>query len=704
MCGLKIELSEGRVTSVRGDEDDPLSRGHICPKAPALAELHTDPDRIRVPLLKREDGTHEEISWERALTIAATRLHDIQQAHGRDALAAYIGNPNVHNLGALMFGPNFLRTLRTKNRFSATSVDQLPHMLTSQQMFGHQLLLPVPDIDRTQLMIMVGANPLASNGSLMTAPGIRRRLREIKERGGRVVVIDPRVTETARVASEHLFVRPGTDSFVLLRMLARMFERGAKVGRLAEVTEGLAQVESLVKELASADLCTRTGIDEDTIVRLADELYDVEGGALYGRMGTATVRFGALNQWLINLINLTSGNLDREGGVMFSTPALDGLAEAGGLGVGRGAFDRFRSRVRKLPEFGGELPVAVLAEEIETGGEGQIRALVTVAGNPVLSTPNAERMDRALSRLDFMVSVDIYLNETTRHADLILPPVSPLERPHYDVALHLLAVRNTAKFSEPLFPAPANAKHDWQILSELTMRLLRLRGSRRRYLRAKMLHTLGPTGLLDLGLRAGPYGPRAGVFGSGLTLKKLKQRPHGIDFGPLEPRFPERLPTGRIQAAPDRFLEDLERLKREPEREGLLLIGRRHVRSNNSWMHNVPSLMKGKARSALLMHPNDAALRGLTGARRVIVKSRVGEVETEVVLSVDMMPGVVSLPHGFGQSKKGTQQSVAVARDSANANVLTDEADVDLLSGNAVLNGVPVEVLAVTGSSTPEAR
>ena len=693
MCGLRMEVEiEGeRVTSIRGDVDDPFSRGHICPKANALSELHDDPDRLRRPLVRR-GGKHEEISWEDALTLVAERLHEVQETHGRDAVGVYIGNPNVHNLGTMMYGPNFLRTLRTKNRFSATSVDQLPHMLTSYLMFGHQLMLPVPDVDRTQLMVIVGANPIASNGSLMSAPGVRRRLREIKERGGRVIVIDPRVTETARVASEHHFVRPGTDSFFLLRVLARMFERGPRLGRLSEITDGLADARAAVATVDAKALLARTGIDEETALRIADALYDTDGAVLYGRMGTATVRFGALNQWLINLINLTSGGLDREGGAMFTTPALDSLQETGGLGVGRGAYDRFQSRVRGLPEFGGELPVSTLAEEIETSGERQIRAMITVAGNPVLSTPNSDRTDRALSTLDFMVSVDIYLNETTRHADVILPPVSPLSRPHYDAAFHVLAVRNTAKFSLPLFPKPDDAKHDWEILSALTMKLLRLRGSRRAWLRARALHAAGPEGLLDLGLRAGPYGPRAGVFGSGLTLSRLKTRPHGIDYGPLEPRLPERLPTGRINAAPKRFLADLDRLQEEPAREGLLLIGRRHVRSNNSWMHNLPSLMKGRARSALLMHPNDAARRGLTEAHQVIVKSRVGEVVTALQLSSDMMPGVVSLPHGFGQSKKGTRQSVAVARESANANVLTDEEDVDIVSGNAVLNGVPVEV------------
>ncbi len=709
MCGLKIEAQGDRVVSIRGDEDDPFSRGHLCPKAPALAGLHADPDRLRQPM-RRTGDTWTTIGWDEALDEAAQGMHRVQQSHGRDALAAYVGNPNVHNLGALVFGPRLLRTLRTKNRYSATSVDQLPHMLASYLMFGHQLLLPVPDIDHTSLLLVLGANPMVSNGSLMTAPGMAARLRALRDRGGRLVVVDPRRSETAARADQHLFIRPGTDALLLLAMLHTIFaEDRVRLRHLGKVVDGLDTVRTLVAEFSPAQVAPLTGIDADTISGLARSLAEVDAGVCYGRIGTSLQPHGGLCAWLTLVLNIVTGHLDRVGGAMFTTPAVDIIDAPKGLGVGRGSFGRWRSRVRDLPEFGGELPVATMADEMLTEGPGQVRGLLTMAGNPVLSTPNGARLDQALEGLDYYVAVDFYLNETTRHAHLILPPTSPLERSHYDLIFNVLAVRNTAKLSPALFEPGPDQRHDWQILSGLTRRLARLRGGHSvgERITDAMLERLGPDRVVDLGLRAGPHGVRSGRL-RGLTAARLRSRPHGVDLGALESCLPGRLPGGRIALAPEAMVEALGRLRAElredaeslevqPGEPSLRLIGRRQLRTNNSWMHNVPNLVSGKPRCTLLMHPSDAEPRGLAAGDEVTVTSRVGQVQVAVELTAEVMPGVVSLPHGFGHARPGTKTKMKVARAHAGVSIndLTDEQRVDTLCGNAALSGVAVTVTAV---------
>ena len=705
MCGLRVDVEGDRVARIVGDEEDPFSEGHICPKALALKDLHEDPDRLRQPMRRNRAGRWDPVPWDEALSEAAHRLHGIQQRHGRNAVGAYLGNPTVHNLSALMYAPVFLKGLRTKNRFSATSVDQLPHMFAAYYMLGHQLLLPVPDVDRTEHMLILGANPLASNGSLMTAPNMKRRLEAIRERGGKVIVVDPRRTETARLASEHVFIRPGTDAMLLLAMLQHILDaHGARLGRLGAHCDGIDTVRAVVAPFSPERAAGPTGIAEAEIRRLADELVRAKRGVVYGRIGTCTQAFGALCQWAINLLNLVTDNFDREGGAMFTTPAVDAIALGGTFGAGRGSHGRWKSRVRGLPEFGGELPVSTLAEEILTSGAGQIRAMVTVAGNPALSTPNGGQLDRALASLEFMVSVDFFLNETTRHAHLILPPTSPLEHGHYDLAFHLLQVRNTAKWSDPLFEPPPGAKSDGEILLELLEQLEALRHGRlsQQVLTARALRKAGPERTLDVALRIGPRGS-FNPFSKGLTLDRLRRHPHGIDYGPLEPRLPGRLMTGdrRIALAPSVFVEDLARLDAafpttaEPVAPGgLLLIGRRQLRSNNSWLHNVPMLVKGKRRCTLLIHPDDAAARGLEDGALARITSRVGKVDVPVQISADLMPGVVSLPHGFGHDRPGVKLRVAStdAHAGVSMNDLTDDQEVDALSGNAILTGVPVEV------------
>lgn len=718
MCGLKIEVDGDQILSIRGDDDDPFSRGHVCPKAPALAQLHADPDRLRRPMRRTASGW-QTLPWDEALDEAATRLHRVQQEHGRNAIAAYLGNPNVHNLGAMVFGPRLLRQLRTKNLYSATSVDQLPHMLAAHLMFGHQLLLPIPDLDRTSLLVVMGANPMVSNGSLMSAPGMARRLRALKERGGRLVVIDPRRSETAARADEHLFIRPGTDALLLLAMLHTIFaEQRVRLRHLEDVVDGVARLRSLVRDYTPERVAPLTGIEAPRIAQLARALADADAGVCYGRIGTSIQPYGAVCAWLIYALNIITGHLDHPGGAMFTTPAVDPIDAPKGMGVSRGGFGRWRSRVRSLPEVGGELPVATLADEILTEGEGQIRGLVTIAGNPVLSTPNGARLERGLTGLDTYVAIDFYINETTRHAHLVLPPTSPLERSHYDLIFHTLAIRNGAKLSEPLFDPPPGAQHDWQILHGLAVRLKQQRG---RYpmadrLADAALARLGPERVVGLGLAMGPYGLRARGRHM-LSLAALRQAPHGVDLGPLVPCLPGRLPKGRIDLVPSPMVADLTRLRADlvdpPPATGsedsatngpngttagdhsLRLIGRRQLRTNNSWMHNMPGLVSGKPRCTLLMHPEDAAARSVEQGDEVCIESRVGRVIAPVAITTEVMPGVVSLPHGFGHGREGLRMQVAQAHAGVSINDLTDESRIDVLSGNAALSGVPVTVTAV---------
>jgi anaerobic selenocysteine-containing dehydrogenase len=700
ICGIEIRVESGRVVEIRGDEADPLSRGHICPKAVALQDLETDPDRLRGPLRRRDDGSWEPVGWDAALDEVASRTRRIQAEHGRDAVGVYLGNPNVHNLGAMLYLRPFLKALGSRNRFSATSVDQLPHHLAAMLMFGHQFLLPVPDLDRTGFLLILGANPLASNGSMMTAPGMRERLKALRRRGGRLVVVDPRRTETARAADRHLAIEPGTDALFLLALLEVLFEEGlARPGRLEPFTDGLGALREAAAGFPPERVAAATGIAAEEVRSLARELAAAPSAACYGRLGVSTQEFGGLCQWLVNAVNIATGNLDRPGGATFARPAVDVLAF-----IGRGHRGRWRSRVRGLPEFASELPAAALAEEIDTGGPGRIRALFTVAGNPVLSTPNGSRLERALPGLELMVAIDPYLNETTRHASFILPTTPPLQRDHYDLVFHALAVRNTARYSAPLFPPEPGLRDDWQVLDALARRLDR--GPFAARLRRRLLAALGPRRQLDLALRSGPYGAGFVPFARGLTLRRLARRPHGVDLGAHEPCLPARLgtPERRIDLAPEPYLADLDRLRGRiaagpatatARANGeLLLIGRRQVRSNNSWMHNVPRLMRGRDRCTLLMHPDDAARRGLASGIMVEIVSRTGSVRAPLEVSEEIKPGVVSLPHGWGHHRPGTRLTTAAQAPGASLNDVTDEERIDELSGNAAFSGVPVTVAA----------
>lgn len=701
MCGLRIETDGTRVTSIRGDENDPFSKGYLCPKATALKDLHEDPDRLKQPM-RREGTQWKAIGWDEALDETATRLHDVQKRHGRNAVATYLGNPTTHNTGALLFGPSFLRALGTRSRFSATSVDQLPHMLAAHWMFGHQLLLPVPDVDRTDFFLVLGANPLASNGSLMTAPGMRHRLDALKQRGGTLVVIDPRRSETAVRADQHHFIRPGTDALLVLALIHEVLASPLKPHVKVDQLNGLDEVRALVKRFTPESVSGATGLAAETIRTLAQRFASAPSAVCYGRIGTSVQSFGTLCAWLITVLNVVTGNLDRPGGAMFPMPPFDPRWLPRPMSVGPGSYARWRSRVRGLPEVGGELPVSVLAEELLTPGEGQLRALVTFAGNPVLSTPNGAQLDRALAGLDFMVSIDPYLNETTRHAHLILPPPSPLERVHFDVVFPMLAVRTVARHAEALFDPGPNARHDWQILIGLGKRLDALRGAGvRAALTWSVMERLGPKRLLDLGLRLGARGGRGG-----LSLKKVAAHEHGLDLGALEPALRLRLKTksGRIELYPPHLADDVARLEAAPPSEGLVLINRRHTRDCNSWLHNVPRLVSGADRCTLLMNPVDASARSLMDGASVTVRSRVGEVTVPLQLSDEVMAGVVSLPHGYGHAREGIRLQVAANHAGASVNDLSDDQRVDALSGNAALSGVPVQVAAAASPSTRAPR
>ncbi len=718
-CGLEIQVADGKVQRIRGDAADVFSHGFVCPKGATLKDLHEDPDRLRAPRI-RDGEIWREVTFDEAFAEVERRLLPILEEYGRNAVAVYLGNANVHNLAGGMYLRPLLKALGTRSVFSASTVDQMPRHVSSGLLYGSPGLIPVPDIDRTDYLLMLGANPWVSNGSLCTAPNFPGRLRALRARGGKLVVVDPRRTKTTDESDLHISIRPGSDVYFLLALCQVLFAEGRiDLGELAPHVDGLEIVEDLVRPFDPEAVSQHTGISAETTRQVAREIADAPSAAVYGRIGANTVVFGALTSWAADLVTLLTGNLDRPGGLMWALAAHSRASkgEAGGRGWSVG---RWKSRVRGLREVMGEFPVATLADEIETEGEGQVRALMTIGGNPALSTPNSGRLEGALGKLDFMVSVDPYLNETTRHADVIIPPPSPLERSHYDLAFYGLAVRNVANYSEQIFET--DAPQESEILSRLALIALGkgaaadatqmddllvggalrdavanaaspLEGADPDELQREMASRPGPERLLDVLLRAGPYGDR-------LSLKALEAKPHGIDLGALEPRLPGLLRTasGKIELAPEPIVRDFDRLHdafAAAPAPGLVLIGRRHLRSNNSWLHNVDRLVRGKERCTLQIHPEDAEKHGLRDGGLAVIRSRAGSIEAPVEISEDLRVGVVSLPHGWGHDRPGTEMAVAAAHPGVNSNALTDELELDVLSGNAVLNGIPVEVASI---------
>jgi len=720
-CGLelKVDTTGRKVIAIRGDEADPFSHGYLCPKGVSLKELHDDPDRLRTPLVKR-NGRFVEATWDEAFAEIERGLGGLQARHGKDAVGLSLGNPIVHKLGLSLYGSRLLKALGTKNVFSASTLDQMPKQLSSGLMFGHWLSIAVPDIERTGYLLMLGANPMASNGSLWTVPDFRGKAKALQARGGKLVVVDPRRTETAAIADRHLAIRPGADVFLLLGMVHTLFDEGLlRLRHLASHAAGVDTLQAAVQPYAPEAMAARCGIDAATIRTLARELAAAERGVVYGRIGTCTQPYGTLCSWLVDVLNVLTGQLDAPGGAMFPKAPAFAANTLGQAGSGRGIITgRHRSRVSGAPEVFGEIPMGCLAEEIETPGEGQLRALITIASNPVLSAPNGARLSAALDRLEFMVSFDIYLNETTRHADVILPGLSAFEEPHYDTAFSQLAYRNQARFNPAVLPAPEGQVPEWQALLKLAaivngqgagadvialdeaaleQEVRRQAGEHADAVLKALQHwPQGPQRWLDLALRSGPYGDRFGLKPEGLSLQKLKDAPHGIDLGALQPRIPEvlRTPSGRIELAPPMLLQDLQRVRADlasPAPE-LVIIGRRQVRSNNSWLHNLPLLAKGPFRCTALIHPADAQRLGLSQGGRARIARGDRSIEAEVEVSDEMMPGVLSLPHGWGHDLQGTRMGVAAERPGSNLNALLDEQWRDPLSGNAVLSGVPVRV------------
>jgi anaerobic selenocysteine-containing dehydrogenase len=734
-CGLEIELTtkpDGReeVKRIRGDQQDVFSGGFICPKGSTLKHLHADPDWLRRPHVKR-DGQFVPVSWDEAFETVAEGMAPFIAAADRNAIGIYLGNPNAHNLAPMFYNRGLIKSIGTQNVFSASTVDQRPKEVSSAMLFG-SAAVPVPDLDRTDYLLILGANPLASNGSLCTAPDFPGRLGRLQERGGKVVVVDPRRSETAQMADQHLAIRPNGDAYLLAALAHVMLVDGlADPRRLSQHTSGLERLTDLFMPFAPEAVADRVGIAAEAIRILALELTSAATAAVYGRIGTTCQEFGTLTSWLVDVVNLLSGNLDRIGGAMFTTHAAGQPSTRGKPGKGRGfRLGSKTSRVSGTASIFGEFPVTVMTEEIETEGEGQIRTLVTVGGNPVSSNPNMDRVDRAVRSLDFMVSVDPYINETTRHADVILPPPSPLQKSHYDLALLQFGVRNIANYSPAVLPLEDSQMDEGRILLRLTaifageaasgpdaeaavemidhFTAAAIAGSSSRdefsnvagrdpeELIAKTGRS-GPERLLDLTLRTGPFGDGFGASGDGITMDMMEANPHGVDLGPLvEHRIPDLLRTesGTIELLNEAILGEIQRLVDTVAGElpEMVLVGRRHVRSNNSWMHNVAVLTKGTNRCTLQIHPDDADRLGLEDGSAAKVVSRVGEVVIDCERTDAIRPGVVSIPHGFGQNAEGVQLRIASEYRGVNTNVLTDEYLRDPITGNIALNGVPVQV------------
>jgi anaerobic selenocysteine-containing dehydrogenase len=726
MCGLRVRVEGGRVKQIRPNDEDVWSRGYICPKGTVLGDVHHDPDRVRVPLIKGNDGAFREASWEEALAETARGIQGVIARHGIGAVTAYIGNPTAHNFSLSRYVPAFIALSGLGQTYSAGTVDQWPKNLSSMLMFGGMWAFPIPDLERTDYLLMLGANPHASQGSLLAAPDVLGKLDAIRARGGRVVVVDPRRTGTLRHASEWLPIQPGGDAAFLLALAQVIFaEKRERLRGLATRVNGLAEVRALVAELTPEAVAAATRIPAETTRRIAREIAGAERAAVYGRIGTCNQEFGTLASWAVDVLNVITGNLDREGGAMFANPVAWSLTSlpipdfANDVTIGR-----WKTRVRGAPEVLGQVPVSCLAEEIATPGEGQLKALITIAGNPAISAPGADHLDAALPQLEFMVSLDNQVNETTRHAHVILPGLSHLEQPHYDEMIWSWAIRSAAKYSPPLFD-PGSRPAEWELL--LTLAAI-CKGAQPKDVAPAALDQLffaglvggltqmprsrihgrdageivamsgapGPERLLDLAIRTGPWGDCYGTRVGGLTLAELKRHPNGLDFGALTPRLAEVLatPSGRVELAPPHVTADLPRLEARLARrdDGLVLVSRRHVRSNNSWMHNVPALVSGRDRCTLLIHPDDARRLGVKDAAPARVTSRAGSLVVTAEVSDEMLAGVVCLPHGWGHGKPGTRTPTANAHAGVNNNVLAPGDMVDAPSGNAIVNGIPVEV------------
>ncbi|MFI6052161.1 molybdopterin oxidoreductase family protein [Streptomyces violascens] len=726
-CGLSLTVEGSRVTGARGDRDDVFSQGFICPKGASFGEIDADPDRLTGPLVRR-DGVLEEAGWAEAFDLIAARLRPMVEQYGPNAVGVVLGNPNVHTMAGALYPPVLLGALRTRNLFTASTLDQMPKHVSSGLLFGDPFAIPVPDLDRTGHLLLLGANPLESNGSLCTAPDFPGRLKALRARGGTLTVVDPRRTRTAKLADRHVAIRPGTDALLLASIAQVLFEEKLVApGEVGEHIEGIGEVADAVREFTPEAVGPVCDVDPDDIRVIARELAAAPTAAVYGRIGSCTVEHGTLASWLVDVLNVLTGNLDRPGGALFPLSATDRTPRPAGPGKGF-ALGRWHSRVGGHPEVKSELPLAALAEEIETPGEGQIRAVIASAANPVLSAPDGDRLDRALAGLDFMVSIDPYLNETSLHADVVLPPPPPSQSAHFDFAFNGFAVRNQVRYTRPAVPLAEGRMDECEIHARLVLAVSGMHGAEPAAVDAMVVDSAlakavadphspvhgqdagelaagltganGPERRLDLMLRLGPYGDGFGADPDGLTLDRVLAHPHGIDLGPLRPRLPQVLRTrsGRIELLPAPIAADLPRLRAAlGERPAsLVLVGRRHLRSNNSWLHNIPALNGGSNRCTLQIHPDDAARLGLADGTDVRITSEGGAVAAPVEITDSVRRGVVSLPHGWGHSRPGSRLAVAADRPGVNVNQLLDGSRFDPLSGTSVLNGFPVELVPLS--------
>ena len=662
-----------------------------------MEEVVNDHDRVLKPLRRKRDGSFEEVSWESALSDISARLSDVLDEHGKESVAWYMGNPGAFSYSHTLWAKGFLDAIGSPHYYTAGSQDVNNRFAASALLYGSPLVVPIPDLRRTDFLLMVGANPLVSHGSVLSAPRVREQLLGLEKRGGRVVVVDPRRSETAK-QFEHLPIRPDADAWLLLSLLQVVLDEGlADRGWLAEHAKGADELERLVAGHSPEDTESRTGVPADRARELARAFAEAPSAAAYGRTGSCLGRFGTLVSFLLDALNAVTGNLDSPGGAVFGRPpiALDDVAER----VGLASYGKTRARFGDFPDVIGNLPASLLPREIETPGARQVKAMFVSAGNPVLSVPDGDAMERALGKLDLMVALDFYVNETTKHADYVLPTTTLYERDDVPIAFLGFFSQPFIQTTERVIEPRGESRQEWEIIDDLSRRMglapysiPALRAA------AKLGFRPTPQRLVDLLLRTGPKGDLFGARRGGLSLDELRKHPHGLLLG-------EEIETGvlgdkvrhkgsRVHLAPPEIVEEMTRAESsngDDPAYPLRLIGLRELRSHNSWMHNAPMLMRGGRVQALRVHPDDAAACGLEDGGEVSVESKSGAVTVPVKVTDEMMPGAVALPHGWGH--RGGWK-LANEHAGANVNLLasSDPEDLERLAGMAHLNGIPVRL------------
>jgi formate dehydrogenase len=697
LCGLRVTVEDGKVARIRPDPDHPLSAGFACPKGIAMTDVQNDPDRVLHPL-RRRDGGFERVSWDEALDEIGTRLGRILDERSGPALGWYMGNPGAFSYSHPLWVKALLDAVGSPHWYTASSQDVSNRFAASAFLYGSPFLLPIPDLARTDLLLMVGANPLVSHGSVMSAPRVKDQLHAITERGGRVVVVDPRRSETAR-AFEHLAVNPDSDAWLLLSLLHVIFAGGLEdalaIERQASGTEALRALAAKHPPEVTEE---RTGVPAARVRELARDLARAEHAAVYGRTGSCLGRNGTLVSYLLDALNVVTGNLDREGGAMFGNPpiAFDKVADR----IGAGTYGKVRSRIGGFPEVLGALPASLMAKEIRAPGEGQLRALFVSAGNPVLSVPNGDELEAAMRELDLFVSIDLYVTETNREADFVLPATTFLEREDFPLPFLPLFTTPFVQWTDPLVEPAGEARQEWEVIEQIAKRVGVVPSSSRL---GRVLGRIGlklsPQRLMDLLLRTGSKGDWFGLRRGGLSLRKLRDNPHGVVLAEhLEPGvLPDKIRhrDKRVRLDPPEIIEDAGRLAarngRDPEFP-LRLIGLRELRSHNSWMHNARLLMRGGRVHAARVHPDDAEDHGIEDGEPCRISSPHGSIELPALVTDEIVAGTVAVPHGWGHQRGGW--SVAREAGGANVNALSssEPEDLERLAGMAHLNGIPVRI------------